>query len=382
MGKFIHVSDTHLGCEVPVRYRDIRKRDFISAFKQVVDFAINKKVDFIIHSGDFLDDYFRISSSILGEIIDTLIKLKENNIPLIVIKGNHDNKGHRQNFFDILKRLNLIIEPSFKKPIEIGEYKIYGISEPENYSGETLNKIYKTILPKLDYGGEDGYKIFLFHGVPDIFYSNPQEPRIVPISHLPKGIDYYAFGHFHLPKKYIEGETIYAVPGSTERTEITDAEEMTDKGFYYYNYGRVDFIKIKTRKISIIKKHIKDEQDIDDLVEHIISKNKDTIVKTIIVYRKHLYEYLRSKLDKLIKSGYMIVEDIKAEDTDAVLIEHDESKNLFEDIIEKTVLGNKEDIIKIFNKIREVVDDIYIENNTNIDKAREIVRNNIIKWLE
>ena len=141
--KFVHVSDTHLGCQIPVEYGEIRKYDFLNSFKQVIEFAIKEKVDFIIHSGDFFDDYFRIDSKYLLEILDILFKLKDNKIPLIFIRGNHDTKGLRQNVLEILKRLDLVYEANIKEPFIYKDIYIYGISEPPNLSYEQLRTYYK-----------------------------------------------------------------------------------------------------------------------------------------------------------------------------------------------------------------------------------------------
>ena len=88
--KFIHVADLHLGYE---QY-NLRERmvDFASAFKQVVDFAINKKVDFVLISGDLFDK--RDINADTLEQADVLInKLKKANIKVIAIEGNHDKQS-------------------------------------------------------------------------------------------------------------------------------------------------------------------------------------------------------------------------------------------------------------------------------------------------
>ena len=53
MVKFVHFGDTHLGRR---NFKlEEREKDFENAFKQVIDFAIREKVDFVIHSGDVFD---------------------------------------------------------------------------------------------------------------------------------------------------------------------------------------------------------------------------------------------------------------------------------------------------------------------------------------
>ena len=51
--RFVHFSDTHLGAS---NFRlSERRQDFYKAFKQVIDFCLEKKPDFVIHTGDLFD---------------------------------------------------------------------------------------------------------------------------------------------------------------------------------------------------------------------------------------------------------------------------------------------------------------------------------------
>ncbi|HIP66757.1 MAG TPA: DNA repair exonuclease [Candidatus Nanopusillus sp.] len=376
--RFIHVSDTHLGCEIPIEFRDIRKEDFVNAFKQIVNFAIKERVDFIIHSGDFFDDYFRISSGILEDIIDSLIKLKERNIPIILIKGNHDVKGHRQKMINILSKLDLVRVASSREAVEANGVYIYGISEPANVGGEELRSLYKNILPKIKIE-KDGYAIFIFHGAPDILVRDSFDPRVVPVSVLPKNIDYYAFGHFHFNNLYKENNKIFALPGSTERTEISRREEKSKKGFYIINDGEVEFKPIKTRNIAIIERVIKDEKDVQDIIKYITSKSRGSIIKLKIRYKRELYEHIKLKIEKLLEMGYMIIEDLYPEDEDTLDLDTELEKSVLEDIMDRLLFPNKEEVIKMFHKIREIMEDVYSGKQNDIEKIRDILRRKLIK---
>lgn len=376
--KFIHVSDTHLGCEIPIEFREIRKKDFVNAFKQVVDFAIKEKVNFIIHSGDFFDDYFRISSGILEDIIDSLIKLKEKEIPLILIKGNHDVKGHRQKMIDILSKLDLVKVASFKEPVEINGVYIYGISEPANVGGEELKSFYKSILPKIKIE-KDGYAIFIFHGAPDILIEDPFDPRVVPVSVLPKNVDYYAFGHFHFKSLHEENGKIFALPGSTERTEISRREEKSKKGFYLIKDEDIEFKPIKTRDIIIIEQILKDEDSIQDIVGYITSKSRESIIKLKIRYKRELYEHIKLKIERLLEMGYMIIEDLYPEDEESLELDTELEKSVLEDVMNKLLLPNKEGVIEMFHRIKEIMEDIYSGRQSDIEKIREVLRRELIR---
>jgi len=375
--KIIHVSDTHLGCEIPVEYKEIRKKDFLFAFNQVVDFAIKEKVDAIIHSGDFFDTYFRITSGVLEDVIDSLIKLKNNEIPIIFIKGNHDVRGHRQKVINILKKLGLVLEANPKEPIKIKDIYIYGISEPENLSGNELREYYNKVLPNIKVE-KDGYSIFLFHGSIDILNDEFYDPRIISVSSLPKNIDYYALGHFHIPKKYIENEKVFALPGSTERTEISYREQNTKKGFYLIKDDNIEFIEIKTRNIYILERFVEKEEDVYKIVDEVLRKSKESIIKLRIKYKKDYYDILKNKIDLLIKSDYYIIDDLYPEDEE-IHLEEETEEMILEDILNKSFLQNKKEIIDLFNKIKSIMEDYYIGKDTDIDKIRRTILKELLQ---
>ena len=375
--KFIHTSDTHIGCEIPIEYKEIRKKDFINAFKQVVDFAIRSKVDFILHSGDLFDSYFRISSEILNEIVDLFMSLRDHDIKFIVIKGNHDTKGHRQKIFELFKKLRLIEEPTLKNPIEISDCLIYGISEPVNIGGEDLTNAYKLLLKNINVKNSEYYKIFVFHGAPDIISKEFYDPRVVPTAYFPKNIDYYALGHFHI-KKLLEIENkIFAIPGSTERTEISRKELNTTKVFYYICDKKLKEIPIKTRDIMVIEDILTSEEEIEKITHAIFSRSKETLFKTKLRVHQNIYNIVKNKIERLIDSGYMIIEDITL-DSEEISLEMETEKEALEEAFSKLLIDNKSEIFEIFNKIKEYLDDIFQGDSSDIDRLREVLRQEFI----
>jgi len=380
--KFIHVSDTHLGCEIPVAYREIRKKDFLDAFKRVIDFAIKENVDFIIHSGDFLDDYFRISSKYFLDIIETLVKLKEKDIPFILIKGNHDNKGQKQNTIEILKRLGLIIEANHKEPIKIKDIYIYGVSEPSNLSGEELRYYYEKVLKSINID-RTGYSILLFHGVSNIIpreiyerYLN--EPRIISHDKLPN-VDFYGFGHLHTNFIIRKEDKIFSLPGSTERTEISSVEEKSEKGFYYFKDSEYIFVPTNARKISIMEKNISKEEDIKEIYEIVQKKQKDSLIKIRVRYKRDLYDPIRRTIDNLISLGYLIIDEYYPEDIEEEVITR-EDKLVFEDVLSQLLISNedKKELIEIFEKIRYLYEEYYSGRDSDLDRIREALFKELI----
>ncbi len=92
---FLHAADIHLdsplkGLEryenAPVdRIRGATRR----AFTQLIDLAIEKRVDFVLLAGDLYDGDWRDYNTGLF-LVRQLGRLREQNIPVILIAGNHD----------------------------------------------------------------------------------------------------------------------------------------------------------------------------------------------------------------------------------------------------------------------------------------------------
>ena len=375
--KIIHVSDTHIGCEIPVKYREIRRQDFLNAFKQVVEYAIREKVDLIIHSGDFLDDYFKFSSNLTISLFELMLELKNNGIPLVFIKGNHDSKGQKNNTLELLKKLGLAIEAG-KVPYVYKDIYVYGISEPPNLSGEELRQFYISYLKnyKID---KSGFTIFMFHGATNIFPElleyEYDKYRILPNDILPKA-DYYAFGHFHQKNlKNVDG-TIYAIPGSTERTEISKIEENSRKGFYLIEDNNIKFIEIKVRPIFLYETSLEREEDINKIKEIVLTKSKETLIKLRIRYNKSLYSVLKNFIDNLIESGYYIIDELFVKEVSEIF---EESSINFEDLLNNRFIVNKEEIIDLFNKLKGLFEEYYSEDEKNyIERVKEMFYKEII----
>lgn len=85
--QFAHLADTHMG------YRQYglveRENDFFQVFEQAIDEIINERPDFVIHSGD-LFEYSRPPTRALLTAQKGILRLKEANIPIYAIAGNHD----------------------------------------------------------------------------------------------------------------------------------------------------------------------------------------------------------------------------------------------------------------------------------------------------
>ena len=87
MFRFMHISDTHLGS----RQYSIKERedDFYEAFTESVQIALDRDVDFVVHSGDLFDEH-RPDNRALSVFRDNILKLQARKIPFYMIMGDHD----------------------------------------------------------------------------------------------------------------------------------------------------------------------------------------------------------------------------------------------------------------------------------------------------
>ncbi len=85
--RFIHTADWHI---LDMQYgRSFRGDDFRRAISQVVQYAVDNKVDFIVNGGDILDKD-RPSGSMMDFLFDVDRRLSRAGIPMYTVTGNHD----------------------------------------------------------------------------------------------------------------------------------------------------------------------------------------------------------------------------------------------------------------------------------------------------
>ncbi len=247
--KFVHLADTHLGRR-NFKLRE-REEDFYKAFDNAIEKIIKEKPDFVIHSGDLFEKASPPISSILVAM-EGLKKLKENNIPLYIIPGNHD-LFLNESFISVLHTIGLLINLTAPEYfLKVGErYIVKGVQEgncailgvPGRRS--RIKELYNNLIIK----AEGKIKIFVFH---HILKEVNAVSGDIPLEWLPKGMDYYAGGHWHFPYENYKYRVFY--PGSLEYYDVTEMREPHQKGFFSVSLSedhlKVKFIPVKTRGIK------------------------------------------------------------------------------------------------------------------------------------
>ncbi len=226
-----HLSDIHLGYS---QFNlEEREKDIYNAFEQAIDISIREGVRAVILAGDIFDSPKPPGRAIV-KLGDQLKKLKEKNIRVFFVLGEHDVSRvrgvpvswtfHNLGFATYLKNGEDLHE--FNNTLFVGFDK-YRRSEIEDLIVR---------LREVDQKAKEfsGHRVLILHeGLLDI---NKYAGEIGS-NDLPQNFTYYAMGHYHDRSTHrfdhLGGPLVY--PGSIEITPseaVREAAGEAEKGFY------------------------------------------------------------------------------------------------------------------------------------------------------
>ncbi len=239
MAKFLHIADIHLGFD---RYdTPERTKDFFRALQTVLErYAIEEAVDFVAIAGD-LFEHRNIKPATLNQAQLCLQSLKNANIPVVAIEGNHDNRpyGTRTSWLKYLSEWELLklLEPndgadaehrltSWNTSTRSGGYidlpcgvrvigsNWYGATAPRAI--ELLAEAIKALPP-----GPDHTVLLFHHGLEGQIARYAGALRYTELLPLKEaGVDYLALGHIH--KQYAVEDWVFN-PGSLEANNVEES---------------------------------------------------------------------------------------------------------------------------------------------------------------
>ncbi|MCK4551053.1 MAG: DNA repair exonuclease [Candidatus Aenigmarchaeota archaeon] len=234
--RFAHIADVHLDCFREPELKNLSTTAFISA----IGLCIEKKVDFVLIAGDLFNTSMP-DVSILQEAVKQLKRLKNANIPVYLIAGSHDMSHSNKTFLDVLEEADLFVNVA--KGEAVGEKlqlkftidsktgaKITGILGKKG----SLDIEYYRALDRASLEDESGYKIFMFHtGIEEYKPEFLKHVSFLPISLLPKNMNYYAGGHIHTVFVRDEpgfGKIVF--PGPTYPCNFKELESLNSGSFF------------------------------------------------------------------------------------------------------------------------------------------------------
>ena len=287
--KFAHLADCHIG-----GWRDERLKDLnLKAFVTSIDRCIEKKVDFILISGDLFNTSLPEIDK-LKECVKCLRKLKRQQISVYIIAGSHDFSPSGKTMLEVLEEAGLVknvvkgkvVEDKLKLKFTLDAKtgaKITGMLGKRGM----LEKSYYENLEISNLEQEEGFKIFMFHtAITELKTKEMANMDSSPISLLPKGFNYYAGGHVHIVNKFHFDDYNHVVyPGPLFPNNFGELEKLKNGGFYIYEDGLISYEPLPVCNVYCLKKECtgKTPEEIEaELKAEIIEK---TFNNTIVLIR-------------------------------------------------------------------------------------------------
>lgn len=292
--RFAHLADCHIG-----GWREPKLKELsIKAFKKAVHACIDKKVDFVLVSGDIFDTSLP-GIDTLKEVVTKLKQLKDNNIPVYIIPGSHDSSPSGKSILDVLEKAGLLVNvaqtellgENIKLNFTIDKKTQTKITGLLGRRGGLDEKDYKQLLRE-ELENEPGFKIFLFHNIIEEFKPEDlKEAPAMPLAYLPKKFNYYAGGHPHIVAKKEHGNGFLAYPGPLFPNNFKEMENLENGGFYIVEEKDKE-LKLNWEQITVanvFKVNIDAEDKTTEKVEEEIMEaigNKE-FINTIVTLRIH-----------------------------------------------------------------------------------------------
>ena len=262
--KILHFADLHLGVENygridPTTGLSSRLNDFLSALDQVIDYALENRVDLVLFCGDAYKTR-EPSQTQQREFARRINRLSTADIPIFLLVGNHDlpnaiGRATTTEIFDTLAVKNVYVSNRpdiYHIPTAGGTVQVVSLpwlrrsallskEDARNLNFEqikqrlqqVLTNIIITSIARLDptlpailvahvwvTGAQVGSESLMAIG---------QEPALLLSNVAQPAFDYVALGHIHKHQVLSESPpVVYA--GSLERVDF--GEENDEKGFY------------------------------------------------------------------------------------------------------------------------------------------------------
>ncbi len=290
--RFAHMADCHIG-----GWREPKLKELsINAFSKAVNTCIDRKVDFVLISGDMFDTSLP-GIDTLKEVVTRLKQLKDSSIPVYIIPGSHDFSPSGKTMLDVLEKAGLLanvanaelvgekIKLNFTRDKNT-EAKITGLL---GRKGGMDSKDYRNLLKK-ELEEESGFKVFMFHNMlEELKPRELEEVAAISINDLPKNFSYYAGGHPHLVAKKKHENGFLAYPGPLFPNNFKEIEELENGGFYIVEEKNGE-LKLDWEPITVanvFKLNINAENKTTEKIEEEIMEgtSNNEFINTIITLR-------------------------------------------------------------------------------------------------
>lgn len=351
--KILHCSDIHLG-KKPFGTKEFsqkRYKDFFYAFDEMVNKAIEHKVDVFVVAGDLFDKK-EITPDILNRSEEIFKKLKNNNIPTIITEGNHDNISNDDeinSWQNYLEEKNYVQRGSYKivdgeyqfKKIKIKDVNFYGIG----YPGFAIDNVLEELGKKLD---ETEKNYIIVHTAVSGSDFLPGLVNPDTLRNLKEKVIYIAGGHLHSHSEFPTKDPFFFVPGSLEYWDVKNDRGQKKGGIIFDSDTKYrEFVEVYPRKRIISNFNL-----------------------SRITEEEYLKEFEEFAKGLELTGEQLVIVNIISEDNRYINIVS------FEKILESN--GALKAFINI--KMKKIENDIYNDNENTIYSIKEMEKNIIESW--
>ena len=361
--KILHFADLHLGVESygrldPATGLSSRLLDFLKALDQVVDYALENKVDLVLFCGDAYKSREPTQTQ-QREFAKRISRLSTNGIPIFLLIGNHDlpnaiGKATSTEIFDTLTVKNVYVSNRpdvYRIPTSSGDVQIVSLPWLRRSDLLTREETKNLTVDQMDQRLQQALTNVIAAKAQELDSTLPailaahvwvigatvgsersmtigQEHALLVSNVAHPAFDYIALGHIH-KHQVLEQNPPVVYAGSLERLDFSDEED--DKGFYLVEIEsdsetgkrRVsfDFHPVVGRRFVTINVDI-EPQDAEPTstvlksIAELESKVKDAIVRLQISLPAEIEGQLRDNdiRNALREAHYLtIAKDIKRE---------------------------------------------------------------------
>jgi exonuclease SbcD len=262
--KILHFADLHLGVETYGRIDSAtglssRLLDFLKALDQVVDYALENRVDLVLFCGDAYRSREPTQTQ-QREFAKRINRLSTSGIPIFLLVGNHDlpnaiGRATTTEIFDTLAVKNVYVSNRpevYRIPTNSGAVQIASLPWPRRSAlltrEETKNLTFDQINQRLQQVLTNVIAVSISKldpGLPAILTAHVwvsgaqvgsersmtigQEHALLVSNVANPAFDYVALGHIH-KHQVLNSNPPVVYSGSLERLDFS--EEGDDKGFY------------------------------------------------------------------------------------------------------------------------------------------------------
>ena len=291
-----------------------RRMQIGKAWRETIDFAIDKKVDLYLNVGDFFDQISPRNPP-RARVVEAFVDLKEAGVRAFVISGTHESPAtmlEGASPHSLLQEAGLatVFEntQSFgQEVLKIGDttVSIAGISTDKSLHSN-MDPLENITIP----AGADFNVAMLHYSIEKIAPPYWEEPMI-SLSSLErnKQIDLFAVGHIHQHMTKRLGNSLILYTGATEHFDFGDAKN--DTGFCYVVIEgkkiKVDYVKTKSQPMTPLKLHTSKltvENPTKTILDAIIQASDSTgLLQLVLEGEMRFEDYLKIDFPRLFDEG-------------------------------------------------------------------------------